>query len=205
MKQSEYWDKRSEKYDLNIRDEDFFLPTIEKARQLVNDTDVILDVGCATGEIGLEIAGFVKHIHGIDTSESMIEKAGIKVRERQIDNADYECRDVSEQSIERESYDKVFAFNVLHLAGNPSQTINRMSELLHENGHILSETPCLGERCWLFRRLIEVFVKFGIAPPIAGLSYGELKQMFLANEFEIIQEEILDDKDKVIWIVARKL
>jgi hypothetical protein len=32
-----------------------------------------------------------------------------------------------------------------------------------------------------------------------------MKQMFLDNKFKIVQEEILDDKDKVIWIVAKKV
>ena len=53
MKQNEFWDKRSDKYDLNIRDENFFAPTIEKTKKLLNESDVVLDVGCATGEIGL--------------------------------------------------------------------------------------------------------------------------------------------------------
>ena len=204
MKQNEFWDKRSDKYDLNIRDENFFAPTIEKTKKLLNESDVVLDVGCATGEIGLEIADAVKHVHGIDTSKAMIDKAKCKAEKRKINNVEFDCLDVNTQSIERESYDKVFAFNVLHLVDNPTEVINRMSELLFESGYDVSETPCLGERGWLFRVLISVFVKVGMAPPIAGLSYRKMKQMFLDNKFEIIQEEILDDKDKVIWIVAKK-
>jgi len=204
MKQNEFWDKRSDKYDLNIRDEIFFAPTIEKTTKLLNESDVVLDVGCATGEIGLEIADAVKHVHGIDTSKAMIDKAKCKAEGRKINNVEFDCLDVNTQSIERESYDKVFAFNVLHLVDNPTEVINRMSKLLCENGYVVSETPCLGERGWLFRVLISVFVKVGMAPPIAGLSYRKMKQMFLDNKFEIIQEEILDDKDKVIWIVAKK-
>ena len=204
MKQNEFWDKRSDKYDLNIRDENFFAPTIEKTKKLLNESDVVLDVGCATGEIGLEIADAVKHVHGIDTSKAMIDKAKCKAEKRKINNVEFDCIDVNTQSIERESYDKVFAFNVLHLVDNPTEVINRMSELLFESGYVVSETPCLGERGWLFRVLISVFVKVGMAPPIAGLSYRKMKQMFLDNKLEIIQEEILDDKDKVIWIVAKK-
>ena len=204
MKQNEFWDKRSDKYDLNIRDENFFAPTIEKTKKLLDESDVVLDVGCATGEIGLEIADAVKHVHGIDTSKAMIDKAKCKAEKRKINNVEFDCLDVNTQSIERESYDKVFAFNILHLVDNPTEVINRMSELLFESGYVVSETPCLGERGWLFRVLISVFVKVGMAPPIAGLSYRKMKQMFLDNKFEIIQEEILDDKDKVIWIVAKK-
>ncbi len=205
MKQSEFWDKRSDKYDINIRGENFFAPTIEKTKTLLNESDVVLDVGCATGEIGLEIANFVKHVHGIDTSKVMIDKAKSKAEERKINNVEFDCLDVDAQSIERESYNKVFAFNIFHLVDNPTLAINRMSELLCESGYVVSETPCLGERGWLFRVLITVFVKVGMAPPILGLSYRRIKQMFLDNKFEIIQEEILDNKDKVIWIVAKKV
>jgi 2-polyprenyl-3-methyl-5-hydroxy-6-metoxy-1,4-benzoquinol methylase len=204
MEQNEFWDQRSDKYDLNIRGENFFGPTIEKTRTLLNESDLVLDVGCATGEIGLEIANTVQHVHGIDTSKVMIDKAKCKAEERKINNVEFDCLDVNAQSIKRESYNKIFAFNVLHLVDNPIQAINRMSELLCENGHVVSETPCLGERGWLFRALIAVFVKVGMAPPIMGLSYRKMKQMFLENKFEIVQEEIFDDKDKVVWIVAKK-
>jgi 2-polyprenyl-3-methyl-5-hydroxy-6-metoxy-1,4-benzoquinol methylase len=205
MKQSEFWDKRSDKYDQNIRGENFFTPTIEKTRKLLNESDVILDIGCATGEIGLEIANSVKHVHGIDTSTEMIDKATRKAVERKINNVEFDCIDVNTQSIRKESYDKVFAFNVLHLVDNTNETISRMSDLLCKSGYVVSETPCLGERGWFFRVLIAVFVKVGMAPPIEGLSYRKIKQMFLDNEFKIVQEEILDDKDKVIWIVAKKV
>lgn len=205
MKQSEFWDKRSDKYDLNIRGENFFTPTIEKTRTLLNESDVVLDIGCATGEIGLEIANSVKHVHGIDTSTEMIDKAKRKAEERNINNVEFDCIDINTQSIKRESYDKVFAFNVLHLVENTTEAISRMSDLLCKSGYVLSETPCLGERGWFFRVLIAVFIKVGMAPPIEGLSYRKMKQMFLDNKFEIVQEEILDDKDKVIWIVAKKV
>lgn len=205
MQQSEFWDKRSDKYDQNIRGENFFTPMIEKAKSLLNESDVVLDFGCATGEIGLEIANSVKHVHGIDTSKVMIDRAKRKAKERKINNVKFECLDFSAQSIEKGSYDKVLAFNILHLVDNPAQAISRMSELLCESGCIVSETPCLGERGWLFRVLIGAFIKTGIAPPIAGLSYREVKQMFLDNNFEILQQEFLDEKDKVIWIVAKKV
>ncbi len=204
MKQSEFWDKRSDKYDQNIRGENFFAVTITKTNTLLNESDVILDVGCATGEIGLEIANSVKRVHGIDTSKAMIGKAKFKAEERKINNVEFDCLDVSAQSIETQSYDKIFAFNILHLVDNPTQTISRISELLCESGQVVSETPCLGERGWLFRLLIGAFVKIGIAPPISGLSYRKMKQIFLDNKFEILQEEVLDEKDKVIWIVAKK-
>ena len=171
MKQSGFWDKRSDKYDQNIRGEKFFAATIAKTNTLLNESDVILDVGCATGEIGLEIANSVKRVHGIDTSKAMIDRAKFKAEERKSNNVEFDCLDVGAQSIVKESYDKVFAFNILHLVDNPTQAISRISELLCENGQVVSETPCLEERGWLFRVLIGAFIKIGIAPPIADLSY----------------------------------
>ena len=84
MDQSKFWDNRTDKYDLNIRGENFFIPTIEKTKTLLDDSDVVLDVGCATGEIGLEIANSVKHIYGIDTSKMMIDKANASYKKEKF-------------------------------------------------------------------------------------------------------------------------
>jgi 2-polyprenyl-3-methyl-5-hydroxy-6-metoxy-1,4-benzoquinol methylase len=205
MRQNEFWDKRSDKYDLKVREENFFATRIDKAKKLLSESDDVLDVGCATGEIGLEIANSVKHLHGIDTSKVMINKAKRKTEEKKVTNVEFDCIDVYDQSIKKEAYDKVFAFNILHLVDNPTEVINRISELLNEGGHIVSETPCLEERGWLFRIMIAAFVKVGMAPPVLRLSYRQLKQVFLDNKFEIVQEEVVVDNHKVIWIVAKKV
>jgi 2-polyprenyl-3-methyl-5-hydroxy-6-metoxy-1,4-benzoquinol methylase len=204
MEQIEFWDRRSDKYDRNIRGDRVFALILEKTRTRLDDSDAVLDVGCATGEIALEVAQSVKHVQGIDTSTVMIDKARRKTEQRDIHNVAFDSGDVTAHSLARDSYHKVFAFNVLHLVGDAGATIKSMHDLLYKGGYVLSGTPCLGERSWLFRLLIAVFVRIGMAPPVEGLSYRKLKQIFTQNSFDIIEEDILGHKDRVLWLVAKK-
>jgi len=173
MKQDEFWDKRSEKYDENIRNESFYDKTIEKTKSLLSDTDVVLDFACATGEMSLDFANSVKHIHGIDTSGKMIERAKEKAQIKNIENVKFSRADVDDVALVKNSFSKVLAFNILHLVDDASKKVNRLYALLNEGGIIISETPCLGERGWLVKSLIIFAQKIGLAPPILNLTYKE--------------------------------
>jgi len=64
-----FWDKRSKKYDDNIKKHDFiYEKTIDSTRSLLNNSDVVLDFACASGEMSLDIAPHVQRVHGIDQS-----------------------------------------------------------------------------------------------------------------------------------------
>jgi predicted TPR repeat methyltransferase len=81
--QSEFWDKHAEKYDDAITRHDFqYLRTIDSTAPLLKESDVLLDLGCASGEICLDLADKVLRIRGIDTSTVMIELARQKARLR---------------------------------------------------------------------------------------------------------------------------
>ena len=204
MKQDEFWDKRSEKYDGNIRKESFYEKTIEKTNSLLSDTDVVLDFACATGEMSLDLAEKVKYVHGIDTSGKMIEKAKQKAQDRNIENVQFSQADVNDHNLENNSFSKVLAFNILHLVDNASKKLDRVHNLLSDGGLLISETPCLGERGWIVRSLIIFAQKIGLAPPILNLTYNKLESLISCNNFEIIENEVLDANSKIYWVVAKK-
>ena len=73
---TEFWDKRSKKYDDAIKDHDIeYVQTITAANPLLSSTDLVLDFACASGEFGLDLAPYVQRIYGIDTSAKMVELA----------------------------------------------------------------------------------------------------------------------------------
>ena len=85
---AKFWDQRSKKYDDAIKDDvSGYKKTIEATTALLDSSDVVLDLGCASGEIGLDIAPHVARIFGVDTSAKMIELAKEKVFKTQINNA----------------------------------------------------------------------------------------------------------------------
>ncbi len=203
--QSTFWDKRSKKYDDKIRRHGcHYLRTVNGAKSLLTGSDLVLDFGCASGEMSLDIARHVQRVSGIDVSEEMIELAKRKARDRQVDNAYFDQADAFDQRLESGSFSAVAAFNVLHLLDDIPRTLTRLADLLEPGGLLISETPCLGERSWLVRSLINLAQKAGLAPPIQSLTFTDLESLLSSNGFEIVESRLWDEEDAVQRVVARK-
>lgn len=101
------------------------------------------------------------------------------------------------------SFTAIIAFNVFHLLDDAPKVLARLNDLLAAGGLLISQTPCLAERGWVFRSLIKLAHKSGWAPPISSLTTGKLEA--LVNErFEILESTIWDAKNALQWVVARK-
>ena len=200
------WDKRARKYDDGIKNHDaVYDKTIESTKALLCRSDVVLDFACASGEISLDIAPHVQRIHGIDTSGKMIELANEKTRIRQIDNTVFDQMGPFDPSLVRHSFSAIIAFSVFHLVDDAPKVLARLNNLMATGGLLITQTPCLGERGWLFRILISLARKVGIAPYIRSLTITELELLVSSSEFDILESEIWDEKNALQWIVARKM
>jgi len=203
---AKFWDQRSKKYDDTIKDDDSgYKKTIEATTALLDSSDVVLDLGCASGEIGLDIAPHVARIFGVDTSAKMIELAKEKVFKTQINNARFEQADAFDQQLDDFSFSAVLALNIFHLVDDIPKVLNRLRDLLPPGGLLISQTPCLGERGWFFRTLIGVLQKVGVAPVISELRIDDLESLVLSSGFDIVETTVWDEKDAIQWIVAKNL
>ncbi len=201
-----FWDKRSKKYDDNIKKHDFiYEKTIDSTKSLLNNSDVVLDFACASGEMSLDIAPHVQRVHGIDQSIKMIELANQKARDLQVDNINFDQIDAFDQRLVSNSFSAIIAFNIFHLLDDAPKVLARLNDLLATGGLLISQTPCLGERSWFFRFLISLVQKLGLAPTIRSLTIGELEPLVSNSNFEIFETKIWDEKNAVQWIVARKI
>jgi len=178
---------------------------IQKTKSLLKETDVVLDFACATGEISLGISSHVQQVLGIDLSEKMIALANKKVRERQIDNVSFSQIDIFDKSLANQSFSAIFAFNIFHLLDGAPEVLDRLHDLLARGGLLISETPCLGERNWVIRSLIKFAVKVGLAPMILNLTVADLESLVSSQNFKILETKMLDKKNSVQWILARKV
>jgi len=201
-----FWDKRSKDYDDNVRKHDYvYEKTIDSTKSLLTNSDVVLDFACASGEMSLDIAPHVQHVHGIDLSVKMIDLANQKSRDRQVDNINFNQFDAFDQSLVSNSFSAILAFNIFHLLDDATKELARLNDLLAAGGLLISQTPCLSERSWLFRSLISLVQKLGLAPTIRSLTIAELESLVSRSNFEIFDTKIWDDKNAVQWIVARKI
>lgn len=204
-RQHEFWDRRARKYDDEIINHDSqYAKTMQSTVPLLTKSDIVLDLGCASGEICLDLAPQVARVHGIDTSGGMIELANQKVRARGIGNANFSRSDAFDASLEHCSFSIIIAFNVLHLVEDLPGNLDRLHDLLMPGGLLVSQTPCLRERKWIFRSLVGLAQKSGLAPPILGLAFGELKSLMTRGGFEILESQLWDEDEAILRVMARK-
>ncbi len=200
------WDKQSKKYDDAIKQHDtLYEKIIERTKSLLSSSDVVLDFACASGEISLDIAPHVERVHGIDTSAKMIELASEKAHTRQIDNMIFDQMDVFNASLVSHSFTAIIAFSIFHLVDDVPKVLARLNDLMAEGGVLITQTPCLGERGWFFRLLINLAQKVGVAPYIRSLTFTELELLVSSRDFEIVESNLWDEKNAIQWIVARKI
>jgi SAM-dependent methyltransferase len=86
-KTEKFWDRLANQFDKLSRH--FEKPPSEKAKKFLSVDDIVLDYGCATGTVAIELASYVKEIKGIDISSRMIDAAKGKVSELKIENIDF--------------------------------------------------------------------------------------------------------------------
>ena len=205
-KSEKFWDKRSKHYDDNVKKHDsLYEKTIDSTKSLLDNSDVVLDFACASGEMSLDIAPHVQRVHGIDLSVKMIELANQKARDREVDNISFDHVDAFDQRLASDSFSAIMAFSIFHLLDDAPKVLARLNDLLAAGGLLISQTPCLGERSWFFRSLISLVQKLGIAPPILSLTIAELESLVSSSDFEILENRIWDEEMAVQWIVARKI
>ena len=200
-----FWDRRAKKYNDEIEKHDaVYMQTIESTKTLLSVSDVVLDLGCASGEFSLDIAACVQRVHGIDTSTNMIALATEKAIRHSVGNVTFASTDAFDRSLDAHGYTRVLAFSLLHLVEDLPAVLARINKLLPTGGLLISETPCFGERglpCKLFVGFAQL-VK--LAPPIHSLTAPELEEAVAGANFDITESKEWDSKNAVHWIVAKK-
>lgn len=207
----EFWNASADNYDrTEERFEAIHRRSRESAGKHVKETDVVLDYGCGTGTTACDLAGRVKSVHGIDISAKMIELATDKAHQRGLENASFAQADIFDEMFERESFDVILAFNVLHTIPEPGQAVARMHELLKPGGLVVSVTPCFRDRASLLGSLQIVLVRTlcwigAISIPIRSVDSSALEDLIVQNgSFQIIDAESIFEGTSSYFLVARK-
>lgn len=203
------WNKLAKNWDtpgVSLGEND--LKIIERTKKYLDASAVVLDYGCATGSIALEIAGMAKEVRGIDISANMIELARTKADERGVKNIAFTKATVFDESLKEGTFDVILSLSILHLVENPARVIGRVNQLLKPGGIFISATPCLGEKTFLSMLMnIPIFVlsKLGLIPSITFFSASSLVETITSAGFQIVeQEDLLARPLRECFIVARK-
>jgi 2-polyprenyl-3-methyl-5-hydroxy-6-metoxy-1,4-benzoquinol methylase len=209
MKSEKMWNQLAKNWDtpgVSLGEND--LKIIERTKKYLDDGSVVLDYGCATGSIALEIASMAKEVCGIDISANMIEIAKRKADERGIKNIAFTKAAIFDESLKKESFDVILSLSILHLVEDSAQVMDRINQLLKPGGIFISATPCLGEKTFLSMLMnIPMFIlsKIGLIPSITFFSASSLATTMTNAGFQIVEQEDLSVRPlRECFIVAKK-
>ncbi len=209
MKSEKMWNQLAKNWDtpgVSLGEND--LKIIERTKKYLDASSVVLDYGCATGSIALEIASMAKDVHGIDISANMVEIAKRKADERGIKNIAFTKATIFDESLKEGTFDLILSLSILHLVEDSAQVVDRVNQLLKPGGTFISATPCLGEKTFLSVLMnIPIFVlsKMGLIPSITFFSASSLAATITNESFQIIEQEDLSVRPiRECFIVARK-
>jgi ubiquinone/menaquinone biosynthesis C-methylase UbiE len=209
-KAQKFWDKQAKRYDSNERQfEPVYKDIIARTSKYLNLNDIALDYGCATGTKTIELAGKVKHIHGLDFSTGMISEAIKKKDELKIMNISFSQGTIFNADVEKSSFDKIIAYAIIHLLDDDEKVIRRIYELLKPGGFFISSTACFKDNRACKRNLelkaSLLFKKLGLFPLHLNMYKTNDVENLIANQnFKIIEAEKIFDGISISFIVARK-
>lgn len=108
---------------------------ILQAVPVATDTDV-LDYGCGTGLVALNLQPYVRSIVGADTSRGMIDVLEGKISEGSLDNVSTLLLNPDGGGLSDLRPDLIVSSMVLHHVENPQALIHELFRILHPGGFI---------------------------------------------------------------------
>lgn len=108
----EYWDKAAQTYDQNKKEvqDRRLAKTMDgfKNNHLLFDGMTVLDIGCGTGMVAMEMAGYGAQVTALDFSRGMLEKFDRKIAPGIKKNITLVCEDWHRVDIDKKGWRKAF-------------------------------------------------------------------------------------------------
>lgn len=202
-----FWDALAESYAKKpLPNPEATARKLVVTRALLRPTDRLLDLGCGTGTILLELAPHVAEAHGMDLSPGMIAIANRKAAAAGAGNVTFRAQAAGGlDDLADATYDSVCAFNLLHLVDDPPALARSIFRVLRPGGSFVSATACLGGR-WFppYPLLLPVMRWLGKAPPVTMLTAAELRAAIEGAGFEAIEAPDVGAAADHVFLTARK-
>lgn len=182
MKDETFWHIRAAKYDkLYWTKDQSYLDHIVRAG-CFKKRDIVLDVGTGTGVVAKAIKPHVKHVVGLDTSDSMLDKG-------QWQGCSVIKWNISDAIFANNTFDKIVARMVFHhILDNLDRAFLRCFDMLREKGvlTIAEGIPPSDDK-----DVIEWYSHmFSLKEKRRTFTEMQLKKLFKRNGFSKIRSEI---------------
>ena len=199
-----FWDRIADKYAKKpISDIGAYEDKIQAIKQLLKQSDRVLEIGCGTGGTALRLAPEVSTVTATDISGAMIDIANAKLETQVVDNVTF-IQAPSDQLVTDTPFNVICAFSLLHLVDNIPETLNSIWDQLKPGGVFISKTVCLKEGSIFIRALIPLLTIIGYAPRVKTISQDELVKMIEEVGFEVETVKTFGQQHNNPFVVARR-
>ena len=120
-----------------------------------NDEQVILDLGCGTGVLTVQLADLCNKVVGVDSSQSMIDKA-----KQQFSNIEFRVCDALALPFKNE-FDVVFSNAVFHWISDHNALLKNIHEVLKPQGLLVCEFGANGNIATIENAFVKACNSFG--------------------------------------------
>ena len=112
------------------------IPTTIKMNISLSKKDDILDFGCGSGLLTIELSPFVNTIIGSDSSKGMLNVLNEKIELQNINNIKTELLDIENGDVLDGKYSVVVSAMTLHHIKNTQKLLEQFYNILFSGGHI---------------------------------------------------------------------
>lgn len=188
-----FWDKNAPHYDRQSMKKygKTYRDTIELSRRYLKPGFTVLDFGCGTGIVTVELAASVEKIVAVDVSPAMLDAARGKAAARGAGNIEFIVTDIFDERFNGKKFDAVCAFNILHYLPDPPAALRRISGLLAPAGVFLSTTDCWGAMNPALRTLASLLSGVGVVPRMTHYTPPQLEAAFTEYGFRVLEARSL--------------
>lgn len=153
--------------------------------------EIIIDLGCGSGDLTLKLVESGAQVIGIDASESMLAIAGSKVPEAQFLH-----QDGHSFSVEQE-VDAVFSNAALHWMTRPAEVIASIHRALKPGGRFAAEFGGKGNIAPLVEAVHQSFIAQGYSDRHSSMPWyfpaiGEYSSMLERQGLEVMKAQMID-------------
>jgi arsenite methyltransferase len=185
------------------------LPAFERKKSITREhlrpDSSVLELGCGTGTLALEMARHAGHIQAMDISAEMLRIADQKREAQGITNVTFRQGTLDGgHPYQPESFDSVWAYSILHLVPDRRRVLATLFDLLKPGGSLIASSVCLGDGWVPYGPIIAVMRWFGKAPVVHVYRRETLFRELREIGFVDVTDRDVGAESVVAFVVAKK-
>jgi ubiquinone/menaquinone biosynthesis C-methylase UbiE len=174
-------------------------------RQHLRPDSRVLELGCGTGTLALEMARHASHIQAMDISAEMLRIAEQKREAQGVTNVTFRQGTLDGgHPYQPESFDSTWAYSILHLVPDRRRVLATFFDLLKPGGSLITSSVCLGDTWVPHGPIIAVMRWFGKAPVVHVYSRETMFRELREIGFVDVTERDVGAEKTVAFVVAKK-